>query len=503
MPHAGATRVSARMSFPIRGTIRSFLACAAAMAGFLALAACTTNPATGARQITPIMSPADEARAGAELHPKILKAFGGAYGDEKLGAYVAGVTSRIVRATNRPDEPYRVTVLDTPAINAFALPGGYVYVTRGLIALANDEAELASVIGHEIGHVAARHSAQRHTAAVGTSILGAVLGAVVGSQALNQAFGLGGQGFLANYSRDQEYEADMLGIRYLAGAGYDPYSAADFLESMGANEALEAKLRGVQRDGTQTNWLASHPATPARVEAALAHARETGIRPGGGARGRDTFLSAINGMLYGDNPSQGIVRDRLFIHPELRFAFEAPPGFVIVNGATAVTMQGPERSIAKFDMGKKAPGDEIGSYLSGTWAAGVRIGAVERFTINGMKAAAAPTRIGDYDARLVTIEFSPDQVGRFILGTLPQSGAKYMPALQETVRSFRRISAAEAKAVKPLRLRLLTARSGDSITSLSQRMIHSEHKADRFRVLNGLASGEQVVAGRRYKIIAE
>ncbi len=133
-------------------------------------------------------------------------------------------------------------MLDSPVVNAFALPGGYVYVTRGLMALVNDEAELAGVIGHEIGHVAARHSAQRQTAALGTSVLGAVLGAVVGSSAVNQVVGLGGQGFLASYSRDQEYEADMLGVRYLANAGYDPYAAADFLHSMNAQDQLEAKM---------------------------------------------------------------------------------------------------------------------------------------------------------------------------------------------------------------------------------------------------------------------
>ena len=198
MPYPGAPM---RYPEPVllagrRGKRLSFAALlAVACLGF---AACTTNPATGARQITPIMSPADEAKAGADAHPKILKAFGGVYGDERLGAYVAGVTARIVRATNQPESPYRVTVLDSPVVNAFALPGGYVYVTRGLMSLANDEAELASVIGHEIGHVAARHSAQRHTAAVGTSVLGAVLGAVGGSSAINQGLGRGGQGRLAS-----------------------------------------------------------------------------------------------------------------------------------------------------------------------------------------------------------------------------------------------------------------------------------------------------------------
>lgn len=467
------------------------------------ISGCTTNPATGARQITPIMSPADEAEAGAAAHPKILQAYGGAYDDEKLGAYVASVTARIVRATNQPENRYRVTVLDSPVVNAFALPGGYVYVTRGLMSLANDEAELASVIGHEIGHVAARHSAQRHTAAVGTSVLGAVLGAVVGSSAVNQVLGLGSQGLLASYSRDQEYEADLLGVRYLANAGYDPYAAADFLGSMNARETLEAKLRNMPGRNARNSWLASHPATPARIEAALVHARDSGIARSAAERNRSAYLSALDGMLYGDDPAEGIVRDRLFIHPVLGLSFEAPPGFIIVNAPAQVSIQGPDRTVAKFDMGKKLAGQEIGDYLGNSWASGVRIGKVERFNLNGMKAATAPTVIGDYNARLVAIEFAPDRVSRFILGTLPQTGQKHASGLQEMVMSFRKISAAEAKAAKPLRIRIVTARRGDSAASLSSRMSYADYREDRFRVLNGLEAGDSVAAGARYKIVSE
>lgn len=464
---------------------------------------CTTNPATGERHIAPLMSVEQEARAGADAHPKILEAYGGAYQDAKLGGYVAGVTSRIARATNQPDGPYRVTVLNSSVINAFALPGGYVYVTRGLMALANDEAELAGVIGHEIGHVAARHSAQRQTAAIGTSLLGAVLGAVVGSNAVNQAVGLGSQGFLASYSRDQEYEADMLGVRYLAKAGYDPYAAGGFLDSMGAQAALDARIRNSGQNTSSANWLSSHPATPARVSAADNHARETGAPPSQQERNRDVYLSAIDGMLYGDDPAEGIVRDREFIHPKLGFAFKAGEGFTIVNSPAAVLIQGPDRTIAKFDAGKKAAGVEIGAYLVNEWGKGVQLSGLERFTVNGMKAATARTKIGDYNGRLVVIEFAPDTVYRFLLGTVPQAGNRYDAVLQQMVMSFRKISAAEARAVKPLRIRIVTVRAGDTAASLGRRMIYSDYQADRFRVLNGLPANGEPKAGSRVKIITE
>lgn len=468
---------------------------------FLAAAGCATNPATGERQLAPIMSAEQEARAGADAHPKILKAYGGVYADEKLGSYVAGITARIVRATNRPDGPYRVTVLDSPVVNAFALPGGYVYVTRGLMALVNDEAELAGVIGHEIGHVNARHSAQRQTAALGTSLLGAVLGAVVGSDAVNQIAGLGGQGLLASYSRDQEYEADMLGVRYLAGAGYDPYAAADFLESMGAQQALDAKVRNANYDASRNDWLASHPGTPDRVAAAVEHARRTEVAPGQQGRNRDVYLSAIDGMLYGDDPKQGVVRDREFIHPEMRFAFNAPQRFAITNSARAVFVEGPDGTVAQFDSAKKTAGVEVGDYLSNVWASGVRISAIERFTVNGMKAATATATIGKYNGRLVAIEYAPDQVYRFLTGTLPQAGNRYDAALHSLVMSFRKISVAEARAVKPLRIAIVTVRRGDTADTLGRRMIYSDFAAERFRVLNGFGSNAQPAMGQRVKLI--
>lgn len=469
----------------------------------LLVAGCTTNQATGRSQIAPLMSTEEEARVGAEAHPKIIEAYGGAFKDARVGAYVAKVTARIARASDRPDIVYRVTVLDSPVVNAFALPGGYVYVTRGLLSLVDDEAELAGVLGHEIGHVIARHSAQRQTAALGASVLGAVLGAVVGSNAVNQVVGLGGQGLLAGYSRDQEYEADAIGVRYLARAGYDPDAEADFLETMGAQAELEARIANRRRDATRTDWLASHPATPDRVAAARRHADETGVPPGTGARERNAFMQAIDGLIYGDSPENGIVRDRTFFHPKLRFAFTAPPDFTITNAAQAVIVQGPEKTIVKFDAGRKAPDVEIGTYLASVWASGVTLTGLERFTVNGMRAAAAAARIGDYNGQLVAIEAAPDKVYRFLMGTKPETGTRYNGSLKRLVMSFRRLSEAEARAVKPLRLRVATVRAADTAQSLAARMALPDFKVERFRLLNGLPPGGQPKPGTLVKLVTE
>ena len=466
------------------------------------LAGCTTNPVTGERQLVSMMSAKEEAAAGAAAHPKIVAAFGGVYDNQKTGMYVAQMVHRLAGASGRP-VTYQLTVLDSPVVNAFALPGGYVYVTRGLLALAGDEAELASVLGHEIGHVDARHSAQRQTAAMGASVLGAVLGAVVGSQAVNQVVGVGGQGLLAGYSRDQEFEADALGVRALARAGYDPYAGASFLEKMGAEEDLKAHMAGGQRDADKPDWLASHPATPARVAAAKSHAAETGAQPATLPRNRDEYLSAIDGMIYGDSPAQGMVRGREFLHPQMRFAFTAPRGFTLVNGAQAVGVQGPGKSVAKFDGASKAAHTGIREYLTSGWAARVQLAQVSEFQINGMRAASAFARIGDYQARLVAIEYSPTQVYRFLVGVLPAMQGAHAPLLERMVMSFRRLSAAEASAIKPDRIRIVTVRPGQSAADLAARMSLPDFKEERFRVLNGLRPGDGLAPGMRVKIVSE
>lgn len=474
-----------------------------AVLGFaLALAACTTNAATGKSQLATLMSPADEAQAGADAHPKIVAAYGGVYDDARVGQYVATVTARIGKASDSPGMSYRVTVLNSPVVNAFALPGGYVYVTRGLLALVDDEAELAGVLGHEIGHVIARHGAQRQTAAFGASVIGAVLGAVVGNQAINQVVGLGGQGLLAGYSRDQEYEADALGVRYLARAGYDPYAQADFLVTMEEQSKLQALVTH-QKYEDAANWLASHPATPERVAAARKHAADTGAKRGAGERDRNRFLRAIDGIIYGDSPEQGMVRGRTFVHPVERFRFEAPPQFTIVNGAQAVLVQGPDKTVAKFDSAAKSPNVDIATYLTRVWASGVQLSPVERFSVNGMAAASATTRIGSYNGRLVAIEAEPGKVYRFLMGTMSQTGVRYERALHDLVMSFRRLSAAEARAIKPLRIRVVAAKPGDTVATLAARMAFPDYRVERFRVLNGLEAGEALKSGKLFKLIAQ
>ncbi len=468
-----------------------------------AFAGCATNPATGKVQLAPLMSAEDEAREGAEAHPKIVEAYGGVYDDPRVGAYVAEVTARIAKSAGGNGVTYRVTILNSPIVNAFALPGGYVYVTRGLLALVDDEAELAGVIGHEIGHVIARHGAQRQTAALGASVVGAVLGAVVGSSAAGQAAGLGGEGLLAGYSRDQEYEADALGVRYLAQAGYDPQAEADFLQSMADEQALKDRIKNRKRDTSTADWLASHPATPDRVKAAREHAEESGMAAGAGERNRDALFRAVDGLIYGDAPEQGMVRGRRFVHPGWRIVFTAPPNYTVTNATKAVIVQGPDEAIVKFDTARKESAVEIGAYLGSVWAAGAELSKIDRYQLNGMPAAEATTKAGKYNVRLVAVEAAPDKVYRFLMGVPPSVGTRQDGPLRELVQSFHRLSEAEARAAKPLRLRIVTVARGETAEMLGTRMEFADFRTERFRALNGLRAGEQPRSGTKVKIVSE
>lgn len=467
--------------------------------------ACTSvNPATGDENFTLFMSPAQEARIGAEEHVKILDRFGGVYDDPKIGGYVAEIGGRLVANSETPRAPFRFTVLNTPDVNAFALPGGYVYVTRGLIALANSESELAGVLAHEIGHVVARHAAQRYSRSVVAGIGGAILGAITNEQ-IGQLASLGSELYLSGFSREQEYESDTLGVRYLRRTGYDPGGMASFLRTLIAEKALNGKLAGVDPNVAASNFFATHPRTIDRVNRAVAQA--------GGAGGvvrRDAHLDNLAGLVFGDDPSQGIVRGREFIHPELRFRFEVPPGFRLFNTAEAVFARESSGAAIKFDSaGRETHRDPL-IYLREIWMPKARLERQQRLEINGMDAATATMRlrgtVGNYsgplDVRLLAISAGGREIYRFMFMTPPNRTAALREDFQRTTFSFRRLSEREAAQVQPLTVELFDVRPGDTSQSIAQGLPYDDFRHERFLVLNGLSPGQPLTLGQRVKIIA-
>ena len=465
------------------------------------LAACETNPATGERFIS-LMSHEQEQKIGAQESPKAIQEFGGLYEDKELQRYIDSIGQLLAKTTETPDQKFTFVVLDSDIVNAFALPGGYVHVTRGLLALANNEAEAAGVIAHEIGHVVARHAASRTSQATLSSGLAAIAGAILGSSAVAQVGqGLAGA-YVAHYSRDQESEADMLGVRYLRRAGFDPQAMAHFLGSLQAQSQLEAQISSVKDEGLDI--MASHPRTQDRVQAAIKEA-------GGGApikdpiEGRDIYLKKIDGIIYGDSPDNGFVRGNRFAHPTLHFGFEVPQGFTLVNQPSQVVAKGPQGSAILFGRAQAnlAPADYLGKLSVG----GAPLGNIQRITVNGMEAAAGSlrgnTQQGPVELHVVAIRFDGNSLYQFVSLAPAQAAGQMNDAFQRTVNSFHRLSAQEAASLRPLRVQVVQVKAGDTVQSLAQRSAFPDHKLERFLVLNGLQQGATLRPGQLIKLVVE
>jgi predicted Zn-dependent protease len=478
-------------------------------------AACArvVNPATGQTEFT-AMTPEQEAQTGRQQHPQVLVQFGGAYDDPELQAYVTGIGERLAAVSELPELDFTFTVLNSDVVNAFALPGGYVYITRGLLALADDEAELAGVMTHEIGHVTARHSAQRYSrgvlaqggVAIGT-ILAGVLGGGAAADLAQQAAGTGAKAYLAGYSRDQEFQADELGVRYLARAGYDPTAMASFLAKLERNDQLMRQLAG--RDGADpaSSWFATHPRTPDRVQRAAQQA--SGAMAGEGRIGRDDYLAQIDGMIYGEDPSQGFVRGRTFVHPDLRFAFDVPAGYRIVNTPAAVIGQS-QTGLMKFDAARMPANRGVGAYLARDWAQELGaggLGNVQESQVNGMPAASAVATGTLDDGRPVTVALAAIGAGdgrvyRFMFVSPGRLSPAQAQAYRATVDSFRRLSEAEAAAIDVRRLRVITVEPGQSAAEFARRMAVDALPQEQFEVLNGLAPGAPLTPGQKIKLVS-
>ncbi len=475
----------------------------------LVLAACTVNPATGQQSFTAFMSADDERRIGAEEHPKMIREFGGAYGDAKLRAYIHRVGNRLAQVSELADQKFTFTVLNDDKVNAFALPGGYVYITRGLIALAGNEAEMAGVLAHEIGHVTARHSAQRYSTAMATN-LGLMVLDVIGSQAgipssVGQLVGFGAQAALMGYSRDQELESDQLAVRYLARAGYDPRAMTTFFFKMEAHAELERAMLG-KPEGPTNNIMSTHPRTGERIQQAVVLARLPAGSPA--VLGGDEFLAEIDGMVFGDDPDQGVRRGNEFVHPSLGFRFQVPPGFTLFNAPQRVVARGPKQSLIIFDMADQKTARQSGRmlpYLTGVWGSRLALRGAEALDINGMEAATAEARLntrdGPKDVRLIAARAAPERIFRFAFITPPEMTRALNEDLRRTTYSLRRLDAAEAKSVRPLRIKLRTVQPGDTVESLAAAIPSAQFRRRWFEVLNGLAPGQPPTVGQVVKTV--
>jgi predicted Zn-dependent protease len=465
----------------------------------LFLGACTTNPATGQQQFTALMSPQQEVQIGASEHQKIIQQFG-LEDDPKLNAYVNEIGKRVSANTERPDVQYKFYVLDSPIVNAFALPGGYIYISRGLLALANSEAEVAAVLAHETGHITGRHSAERYSRGVVTTLGAGVLGAVLDSQGAAQALGTGANLYLSSYSRSQENEADSLGLRYMTRGQYDADAMSSFLYSLQRQSEVDAKAAG-RSASAANNYFSTHPATGERVAKTRAEAQ---AYPDSGRVARNEHLSTISGMTYGDSEDQGFIRGQRFYHPPLGFTFEVPSGFNITNQPAQVVASNPRvGSAIIFDMAENPQGLNPANYIQ-SWVKDRNLQDIESITVNGMPAAtgsfAGAIQGKASIIRLVAIRYG-NKFARFQIAMPQNASASLVTSLRETTYSFRSLSQAERSSIKPRTLKLFTARPGDTVASRAAQADFENMSVERFRVLNGLNANEELKASVVYKTV--
>nr|WP_298927189.1 M48 family metalloprotease [uncultured Erythrobacter sp.] len=472
----------------------------------LALSGCMGGGGAVPSASTPITQ--QEAQQGAKYHPQFLQEFGGAMTGPQA-AYVEQIGKNIAvqSGLGNARDSFTVSLLNSPVNNAFAIPGGYIYSTRQLVSLMNNEAELAGVLGHEVGHVAARHSQRRQQAAQRNSLLGglgAILsGVVLGDsgigQTLSRGFLQGSQLLTLRFSRKQELEADDLGILYLQRAGYDPKAMSTVLASLAAQNSLDARLQG-RGNATAPEWASTHPDPASRVRTALA--KTEGLASG--VTNRDTFLSRIDGMVYGDDPKQGVIEGSQFIHPELMLSFTAPQGFYMVNSTRAVSVNGQS---GKGQLTVAPYNGDLDSYIRQQFS---KLGGeknnlapsnIQRTTVNGIRAAYGTARVNNgssqVDVVVFAYEFSNNQAYHF--QTITPAGRSN--PFTSMFQSMRRISQREASAVIPRRVDVVTVQRGDTVSSLARRMAYDSGQVDRFRVLNAMGSSDTLRAGQKVKLV--
>jgi predicted Zn-dependent protease len=465
------------------------------------LAACATNPATGEREFS-LMSEAQEIQIGKEMDVEVRRQMG-VYEDAGLQRYVQQIGLRLAAASERPNLPWHFAVVDVPAVNAFALPGGYIYLTRGILPFLDNEAQLAGVLGHEIGHVTARHSAQQYTQATSAGIGLTLLSIFVPEARSFQGLAETALGVLfLKHGRDDEMQADQLGVQYTAKTGWDPGGVAGMLNTLARLDEASGSRKGVP------NWLSTHPAPADRVQDIQGAIKQASAQiEGQPVIDEAGFLRRIDGIIYGDSPREGIVRGNQFLHPELRLGLTFPERWEIQNTSAQVVAKAPEQEhYLLLQLVPNAQGS-IDQIARGSMTnAGFRQVNGQRAQINGLDAY-----VGTYQGTMqglgnvVTLAAHVVHGDRVYLlaGLAPANsfeGAR--GAITRAIQSFRSLSASEAAAIRPNRVDIYTVRGGDSWESIARRT-GDILKPSTLAIMNNQDPGQPPRAGDRIKVVVE
>lgn len=448
------------------------------------------------------MSESQEIAMGRESDPQI-RAEMGVYDDPELQKYVSDLGMRLAKASERPNLPWQFTVVDQPAINAFAVPGGFIYVTRGILAFLADEAELVGVLGHEIGHVTARHSAQQYTRTLGGVIGLTALGVFVPAarpfgQISETALGL----LFLRYGREDELQSDRLGARYAVAGGWDPAGVPGMLSTLGRLDEAAGDRKGIP------NFLSTHPEPLARVQEITPEVQQLRAGRQDLVTNRDELLRRVDGLIFGDNPNQGITRGRTFLHPPLRFRLDFPEAWEISNTPQQVVAKAPGADVFLVLQLVQQPGGRPVETvaLASMRDAGFRALEGERTTINGLDAF-----VGLYEGQIeglgavgVRAAHIAHGANVFMLAGIVSANLfrQADSAFLSSIRSFQPLSAAEAEAIRPNRIDLYVVRAGDTWAGLAERSRGAITPA-ALAIMNNVAPSTPPPVGTRIKIVVE
>jgi predicted Zn-dependent protease len=478
-----------------RRTVLAFPALLLA-AGLVAgpMASCARNPVTGKNEIS-LVSEGQEIQMGQQAAQEVAQTIG-FVDDPQLQAYVAGIGKRMAAKSERPELPWEFHVVNDASVNAFALPGGFIYVTRGLLAYMNSEAELATVLGHEIGHVTARHSAQQISKAQ-LATLGLGVGSILSSDVARFA-GVASQGLqvlFLKYGRDAENQADQLGFRYALGQNYDVREMANVFHTLDRASQLGGG------GGRLPEWLSTHPNPENRVKKVEERLDTLHTPLSNTIVGRDEYLKQIDGLTFGEDPRQGFFEGSMFYHPDMQFQLRFPDGWQTQNMPTAVAALSPKQdAIMQLSLaGSASPREAAQQFLS---QEGVQAGNASTSSINGNQAATsyfqAQTQQGVIEGVVSFIAYGGKTFG--IMGYTPQGQLQtYDNAFRSTIGSFDRLRNSAALSVKPAVLQLVRAPSQMTLAQFNQQY-PSSISIEELAVANELEGPDSVIPrGRTMK----
>ena len=462
---------------------------------------CASNPVTGRPNLV-FTSEEKEVRIGQQAHQQILTQYT-LYDDPALQDYVTTLVDELAANSHRSELDFHSFVLDSPEVNAFALPGGYVYVTRGIMAYMNSEAELAGVLGHEIGHVTARHGVRQQSASTVAGLLSTAAAIATGNRAVGQASSAASTALVRGYGRSHELEADRLGAEYLARTGYDPQEMINVVGILKDQEEFDKKRAAEEGREPRAyhGVFSTHPANDRRLQEVIREADKFTGETTRDAKGR--FLELTNGMDYGPSESQGLLRGSNFYHKELDLALEFPNNWRVANQPTQLIAASPEQNaLLRVTIAQATTSRSPQEFMEqnyGQISSGRAIsGGEEGYT--GITRIDSP--FGQQQQARISVIFQGNQAYQFLsVAQTPQILQQYDAEMIATAESVRNLRRDESEFASARKIKLVTARQGDTFEKLAENSPIENHAVDQLRLLNGMFPDGEPTAGQRIKIV--